>query len=125
MQSLETFDVVADSLLLQIRSVLSAYDSELVIQLKAVDGVFSNKNTVRRFNGDDQSNSQMYSATIQQSLTSKRDVVIDDIYAHYHGSGNYESVLLLVGAQNINKYSRRLIELFSENVCVFLDKLVE
>jgi hypothetical protein len=67
----------------------------------------------------------MYSATIQQSLTSKRDIVTDDIYAHYHGSGNYESVLLLVGAQNINKYSRRLIELFSENVCVFLDKLVE
>ena len=125
MQSLETFDVVADSLLLQIRSVLSAYDSELVIQLKAVDGLFSSQNTVRRFNGDDQSNSQMYSATIQQSLTSKRDIVTDDIYAHYHGSGNYESVLLLVGAQNINKYSRRLIKLFSENVCVFLDKLVE
>lgn len=125
MQSLETFDVVADSLLLQIRSVLSAYDSELVIKLKAVDGCFSNKDTVRRFNGDDQSNSEKYAQTIQQSLDCKHDVVTSDIYAHYHRSGNYESVLLLVGAQNISKYSRRLIELFCENVCVFLDKLVD
>ncbi|MFT6992315.1 MAG: CheY-like chemotaxis protein [Paraglaciecola sp.] len=125
MQTLESFDTLTDSLMLQLRAVLSAYDSEFVIKLKALDGCFVFDDVIKRFNAADQSNQQQYNSIIQKCLTTKVNFEDNDFYAHYNGNDTYESVLLIVGAKHCNKYSRRLIELFSQNVCVLLEKLSE
>lgn len=123
MQTLENFSVLTSSLLLQMRSVLTAYDSAFVIKLKAVEGNFTSDNSVKRFAGADKSNADRYTATIQQCLDTKTDIQTNDFYAHYSSVGAYESALLLVGTESVNKYSRRLIAMFSANVCVLLERL--
>lgn len=123
MQTLESFNTLTSNLILQIRAVLSAYDSEFIIKLKSIDGRFTANDVVRQFSGTDQSNQEGYQAVIKQCLKNKGDIKNDDFYAYYCASGMYESVLLFVGAQEFNKFSYRLITLFTANVCVLLEKL--
>ena len=125
MQTLDSFDTLTGSLMLQLRAVLSAYDSEFFIKLKEIDGCFVSDDFVKIFNPVDQSNQKQYNSIIQQCLTTKSNFENDNFYAHYVGNDTYELVLLLVGAKHCNKYSRRLIELFSQHVCVLLEKLLE
>lgn len=124
MHTLESFEVITDSLLVQLRAVLSAYDSEFIIKLNSIEGGYVHENAFRHFAPADNGNEGKYKNIISNVLRGKTDVITDEYYAHYNGSRGYESVLLLIGPKTVNKFSKRLIALFSANVSVILERLL-